>query len=386
MATVSPTGDAPATDPGAEEPVILEALPELVDRESVPRFLDPFGYAANSSAEWGNFPIPELSLEVRGHDKVGGHVYYNIACAFARPGQWHSPYYKWVAARRLGHLREGLHDPVKQELRGDYKKLFDGVHFAHKVAVKGTTGRLDTWCKKLASCLNAKSAPPMVAAFVLRILLPEDFDSDEVARAAASASTPKPASDEAKADGAEADPRNPFAMETAHEQGSPQRAGVGAGASLSETPAKSEYTDAGQCEGSETDDEGDRAEGDIPEGSEEPEDVAENDASSPAAAGAGTSPASAKATSSLAATAGSPAAASQSLPAMDSASPPIFSGEDDSKGDDEGAVDKAVAEVAGAVGSPKAQGDASADAVSAKASDEQLAGAAADPIEEADNI
>lgn len=107
-------------------------------------------------------------------------MYYRIECELAKPGQWNAPFLRWTAARRLGHLREGLHDPVKNELGSAYRTMFQGVHFAHKVAVKGTTSRLDAWCKKLAGCLNAKELPPVIASTSLRLLLPGDHDPESV--------------------------------------------------------------------------------------------------------------------------------------------------------------------------------------------------------------
>mmetsp|Transcript_66680 Transcript_66680/g.208631 ORF Transcript_66680/g.208631 Transcript_66680/m.208631 type:complete len:267 (-) Transcript_66680:120-920(-) len=149
---------------------VVEGLPRPLDRSRVPAFLETYGYIARDSLEWWDAPLPELTLQVRGHEKVGKHSYYAVDCSLSRPGQWQSPYLTWRSSLRLTHLRAGLHDRVKQELGDSYKKCFDGVHFAHRYALNGTTARLDAWCRKLANSITAKQATPAVAAFTLQLL------------------------------------------------------------------------------------------------------------------------------------------------------------------------------------------------------------------------
>lgn len=166
----------PAVSEQSGFPALRDGPPEPVSREAVPRFLEPYGYGANTALEWGAAAIPELSLQVHGHKKVGGYVYYDIECELAELGQWQSPLRKWTATRRLGQLREGLHNPVKNELGSEYRTKFQGTHFAHKVAVRGTTSRLDGWCRKLAGCLNNKELPPVVASIALQLLMPDNSE------------------------------------------------------------------------------------------------------------------------------------------------------------------------------------------------------------------
>ncbi|CAJ1426914.1 unnamed protein product [Effrenium voratum] len=96
---------------GNETPVLLQdlpsALPDLVD---VVGFLDPYGYKARSPLEWSEWKaVPELTLEVCGHSKVDGHTVYDVKCALAAPGCWHSPFLAWRSLRRLSHLQQAGH-------------------------------------------------------------------------------------------------------------------------------------------------------------------------------------------------------------------------------------------------------------------------------------
>ncbi|CAE8633297.1 unnamed protein product [Polarella glacialis] len=152
-------------------PVLLEDLPSQLERGEVPHFLSPYGYEAKDAAEWLQWKaVPELSLEVTGYKKVNGHTYYQVECALAKAGSWHSPYLSWRSLRRLSHLRDGLHDAVKRELGPAYKVQFAGVPFASRLAMAGTTARLTSWCRTLAYALNSKKAPPSVAATTLQLL------------------------------------------------------------------------------------------------------------------------------------------------------------------------------------------------------------------------
>eukprot|EP00439_Symbiodinium_sp_Y106_P076244 s3271_g15.t1 len=100
---------------GNESPVLLRDLPATLTSSDLQPFLESYGYQAKSPSEWCSWkPLPELALRVCGHTKVDGHMYYDVTCALSEPGKWHSPYLAWRTLRRLCHLREGLHDPVKK--------------------------------------------------------------------------------------------------------------------------------------------------------------------------------------------------------------------------------------------------------------------------------
>merc|ERR1712224_88481 len=80
------------------------------------------------------------------------------------------PYLIWTGKRRLQHLRKGLHDVSKRQLRSAYKQHFKDVPFARRGGVKGTTKRLNDWCAKLAECVNSRIMSPVVVAQVLKVL------------------------------------------------------------------------------------------------------------------------------------------------------------------------------------------------------------------------
>mmetsp|Transcript_69072 Transcript_69072/g.123014 ORF Transcript_69072/g.123014 Transcript_69072/m.123014 type:complete len:305 (-) Transcript_69072:67-981(-) len=140
--------------------------------EALLSFLQPYGYVARDANSWlDGCVLPEISLSVTGHSKASGSTHYNVECSLAVRGQWHTPYLNWCARRRLAHLREGLHDPVKQMLGvAVYKNHFGGAPFAHGYAVPGTTSRLNSWCRRLADALNSAAIPPSMTATVLRTL------------------------------------------------------------------------------------------------------------------------------------------------------------------------------------------------------------------------
>lgn len=156
---------------GNETPVLLQDLPGVVAESDVPSFLAPYGYKAKSATEWFNWKdLPVLSLQVCGHSKVDGHMFYDVKCTLAEPGRWHSPYLSWRSLRRLCHLREGLHDRVKQTLGTAYRDVFANSPFASSLHLPGTSARLNSWFQKLSACLNRKEMPPSLAAAALQLL------------------------------------------------------------------------------------------------------------------------------------------------------------------------------------------------------------------------
>jgi len=143
----------------------LKGLPEPLAPPDVPAFLQRHGFSAQGTHAWGRAAAPELRLQVTGHSVAGAHVRYRVECTLAgdRPA-------RWVAHRRLAHLRAGLHDPVRRHLGSSYHTYFAGFPFAQHLRPAGTTARLDAWCQRLAQCISSKLVPPIAAAESLRLL------------------------------------------------------------------------------------------------------------------------------------------------------------------------------------------------------------------------
>mmetsp|Transcript_93102 Transcript_93102/g.216365 ORF Transcript_93102/g.216365 Transcript_93102/m.216365 type:complete len:291 (-) Transcript_93102:216-1088(-) len=150
-------------------PSPLDDLPPPLAPLDVPEFLAPYGYHANSHLLWRGQRPPELTIRVHDHSLIGKHTYYHLDCTLAKSNE-SEDMYTWRVARRLAHLREGLHDPLRCSLGSSYQTYFCGVHFAHHLRPSGTTARLNAWCHRLADCLNSRLVPPEIAAAVLRVL------------------------------------------------------------------------------------------------------------------------------------------------------------------------------------------------------------------------
>eukprot|EP00913_Durusdinium_trenchii_P006701 g6298.t1 len=156
---------------GNETKVLLHDLPDVIAESDVPGFLAQYGYKAKSASEWFQWKdLPALTLHVCGHTKVDGHMFYDVKCALAEPGNWHSPYLSWRSLRRLCHLREGLHDPVKRSLGTAYREVFGNASFASSLHLPGTSARLNSWFQKLSGCLNRKEMSPALTAAALQLL------------------------------------------------------------------------------------------------------------------------------------------------------------------------------------------------------------------------
>eukprot|EP00930_Biecheleria_cincta_P085598 TRINITY_DN74981_c0_g1_i1.p1 TRINITY_DN74981_c0_g1~~TRINITY_DN74981_c0_g1_i1.p1 ORF type:complete len:354 (+),score=35.03 TRINITY_DN74981_c0_g1_i1:78-1064(+) len=181
-------------------------LPAPLTGSSVYSFLEPFGYMANNEQQWQSTPAPELLIKVTGHSTSGKHTLYTLECSLRHHPQRRradqqlaldpkaiigtaasdssssrstadsstdpdeASNLSWSVARRLVHLRAGLHDPVKRQLGSSYEPYFCKVPFAHRLRPAGTTARLDAWCSRLAYCISSKLVPPVIAANTLRLL------------------------------------------------------------------------------------------------------------------------------------------------------------------------------------------------------------------------
>jgi hypothetical protein len=136
-------------------------------------YLESFGFAAGSLAQWKEYPSvcvekPLLAFNLEGHCEQNGHTYYKVQCTFTsvktdRP-------LEWKVQRRLAQLREELHDTVKDGLGKTYAVVFSQAPFARRGGLSGTTGRLQTWLETLAYCINDRLIQPCLVARMLQSL------------------------------------------------------------------------------------------------------------------------------------------------------------------------------------------------------------------------
>eukprot|EP00931_Biecheleriopsis_adriatica_P103173 TRINITY_DN78041_c0_g1_i1.p1 TRINITY_DN78041_c0_g1~~TRINITY_DN78041_c0_g1_i1.p1 ORF type:complete len:229 (-),score=39.89 TRINITY_DN78041_c0_g1_i1:77-763(-) len=175
--------------PVKEAPQVLEAAARIRSSEqalaaatspkgSCKDYLALFGLDADSEDAWSAKHLarvqaeaqPMLEIVVRGHEELEGHTWYVLDCAIWRPCMDFGRA-EWRCHRRLAHLREGLHDQVKELLGSTlYAEHFGDTPFAAHGGFSGTTSRLLLWCQSLGKCINSCAAPPPVAAAVLRLL------------------------------------------------------------------------------------------------------------------------------------------------------------------------------------------------------------------------
>lgn len=138
--------------------------------ESLVLFLARYGYHAADSMSWQSAEgpeLPEIALNVIGHQERDGHTWYQVDCSLSssrmRP-------LTWQVSHRLAQLREDLHDPVKAALDKAYDEHFGRAPFAHIGGPRGTTGRLAGWCAALAACINAGACQPSLVGLTLRFV------------------------------------------------------------------------------------------------------------------------------------------------------------------------------------------------------------------------
>jgi len=200
---VSKGMQAISRSPGPHEDYVWEAaaqwsLAEAITMESadfVVPYLEIWGFAADGVDAWrSTAPRPEfgpqvsLGLEVTpeipGHEEHSGHTWYLIDCHVRCLSEsnmmleGHMPQIgrarmilqsedrqlKWRSPRRLHHLRENLHDPVKAELGDQYAQHFAATPFASHGAPKGTTAKLAAWLGTLAELTNNRALTPRLVA------------------------------------------------------------------------------------------------------------------------------------------------------------------------------------------------------------------------------
>lgn len=160
---------------------------------AVPAYLQAFGYEATTDSAWLVAPEPVLELGVPGHEEIDGHTFYFLDCSLKLPEALGGQQLSWRAGKRLKHLKEHVHDVVKELLGDAYRRHFGEAPFASKGGLPGTTSRLHLWFTALASAVNTGVASPAVAALALHFFeAPEpecglDFEDTSLQGAAASA-------------------------------------------------------------------------------------------------------------------------------------------------------------------------------------------------------
>lgn len=144
-------------------------LPPVLKYEQVRPFLEPYGYAVTNESNWAKVPSdqPQLRIKLGGHSEFGAHTQYEIQCELKNT---EGEVLLWATIRRLVHLREGVHDPVKKELQSRYDNFFGKTPFAHHAGPSGTTERLSAWLDSLCKCINGGVLSPYLVVAVFRAL------------------------------------------------------------------------------------------------------------------------------------------------------------------------------------------------------------------------
>eukprot|EP00435_Cladocopium_sp_Y103_P015751 s1097_g3.t2 len=166
-----------ATRSTLAEKALQQATSEVLRGPDCVTYLGAFGLLAESGPLWSPTHLarakdeaqPMLEIVIRGHEELGSHTWYVIDCAVWRPCMEFARS-EWRCYRRLSHLRQGLHDPVKELMGPSYTKHFAESPFAYHGAPTGTTARLRSWCQTLCRCINACDVPPAAASVALQLL------------------------------------------------------------------------------------------------------------------------------------------------------------------------------------------------------------------------
>jgi len=162
----------PCSTPQMWQDCCLSAPTSSEGGHHVPRFLEPYGYAAQAPDVWLSSPLhgPHWDLRVDGHSELDNHTYYHLQCTFS--SQQRSLHMQWTCYRQLSLLRLELHDVAKRLLGKSYAEVFSDAPFARRGAPSGTTERLQKWLRSLAWCVNRGLAPPALVAQLLHFLQP----------------------------------------------------------------------------------------------------------------------------------------------------------------------------------------------------------------------
>lgn len=154
--------------PGTDLAALLGPLPDA----DVAAYLQAFGYAAADAERWR--PVhpdearPVLTMgDVLSHTEMERHTWYKFSMHITVTGM---KGLHWTVERRLVHLREWLHDPVKLQLGAEYKEYFENAPFASHLAPPGTSERLCGWLKALSQYIADGRAKPKLLALLLRFM------------------------------------------------------------------------------------------------------------------------------------------------------------------------------------------------------------------------
>jgi hypothetical protein len=155
-------------------------------------YLKCFGFAPLDAEHWsivpatgGSEPTLHFDIASMGHEEQAGHTWYMIECGLLPRGSApvqslandnHGIFegLRWMAPRRLLHVREMVQQHLMASMDDDYATKFEGAPFPLRMAPPGTTARLNAWLKCLAHHINVGALKPQIVAWVLVHFLPYD--------------------------------------------------------------------------------------------------------------------------------------------------------------------------------------------------------------------
>lgn len=193
----------------------FEYFLEKLEADKVVSYLNCFGYPASSLVgavgrkcvgwrDTDRSSWPRISFSIGGfqdsgsHEEHAGCTWYMVDCVLGplplASQRNNGPYVlsvedeaslqttgenrqqlAWRSPRRLVHLREALHDFIKEMLKDEYTDHFGETPFAKHGAPKGTTARLRAWLDKLADLINFRGVSPEIVMRTLVFLRPPTF-------------------------------------------------------------------------------------------------------------------------------------------------------------------------------------------------------------------
>lgn len=115
-----------------------------------------------------------------GSDDIGGHLYCRISCR----AQLTSLDCEWWQQRRLCALREGLLEPLQEELGAEkYDLLWEDISFPWRggLWVPGNGQRLQAWLKRLGELMSQGKLATAVLRLVMKFLCSPSFSALELA-------------------------------------------------------------------------------------------------------------------------------------------------------------------------------------------------------------
>jgi len=145
----------------------VEELPE----KDIPAFMALYHCVALNRLSWAEAAQLDLQIYVNSHEECPlGHTYYTIQCSMANPGRNSNWRRQWSVARRLCHVREQLHNPLKERMGVAYELHFTCVHFPMRGGWPGTSSRLSEWLGVLGGLMRHGALSPENVCLVLMFL------------------------------------------------------------------------------------------------------------------------------------------------------------------------------------------------------------------------